>query len=70
MLTRVLRELHAAGHVAIAGDAAQGFAIHLTDAGARFLQAHRAYAGATFRDALAAHFRYGAAPAWAAAWLA
>jgi predicted transcriptional regulator len=69
MLTRVLRELRDAGHLAIeqAGD---GYAIRLTPEGQRFLDDHRAYAAATFRAALAEHFRYGAPPAWSRGWLA
>lgn len=65
MATRVLRELVAQGLARVDAGEGGGYSIAATDAGAKLLDANRAYFLATFGAALAEHFRYGRAPAWA-----
>lgn len=68
MLTRVLAELVSTGDIVVASGPAQ-HRITLTDHGHEFLARHRTYFARTFGQHLAAHFRYGAPPAWVVAFL-
>lgn len=64
MTTRTLQGLAQEGLVTVDGDAKGGFAIRITDEGARFLDQNGPFLLRTFGRALQGHFRYGRRPAW------
>lgn len=64
VITKVLAELVAAGHVTVE-PSRDGYAIELTDDGVAFQVAHVKSLRALYGDQLSAHFRYGRRPAWA-----
>ncbi len=66
MVTRVLADLDANGHVEVTEAPDGAYQIHATEAGRRFLHENAAYARSAFAERVAMHFRYGRAPAWLA----
>ncbi|MBI2078227.1 MAG: hypothetical protein HYT80_07660 [Euryarchaeota archaeon] len=64
VITRVLRELSDAGHVAIDGLPHGGYRVRLTAPGREFNERHHQYASETYGPAFDAHFRFGKRPDW------